>query len=141
MQPTTSTEIQQPSIQVRGGDGPLVYGALTGAIIVLASVIAILWRRGERRSDRQLKSSEEAREREVSREVTRTKELADAQAARAKEFSDILERQREEFAKIIHDTVTRQAEADRTRDAITSDLIQKLSSVLAALERRVVRRS
>ena len=50
------------SHEVMAADRPVVYYLLTGAILTLAGVIAVLWRRGERSRDRALKAAEEARE-------------------------------------------------------------------------------
>jgi hypothetical protein len=145
-------------ITIRGGDGPLVYGALTGAILVLAGVIALLWRRGERHRDRSLKAAEEARE----REVTRTNNLADRIATERVEFGKALEaarvlfaqtlesqresfiavidRERSEFTDTLRAVVERQAQADVTRDAKLTELVMQMGKVVEAAQHRIARR-
>jgi hypothetical protein len=149
MQPTAttaSTGQPVPSQHIVDNNSMAVTGMLIGAIIALAGAIAVLWRRSERRAERQLKVAEETRERDakaaaeaLAREVARTNELARELAATRREFTLVLEKQREDFGKMLHDTVTRQAEADRTRDATMADLVQRLSVVLDAAQRRMVR--
>lgn len=157
MQPTGAYEGQQP-IQIRGGDGPLVYGALTGAILVLAGVIVALWRRGEKRAEVELNEAKEARQ----REVTRTDLLADRLATERGKFAEALEAQREAFAQeleeqreafvalidrerhVFADTlrgvVERQAQADQTRDTKLTDLVAQMAKVIEAAQHRIARR-
>lgn len=132
---TTSYEGQPQTVRVVEHDSLTVYGALIGAIIALAGAIAVLWRRSERRAERQLKAAEDAREREVDR----AKEYAAAVADQIKACSTVLEKQREDFTKVLHDTIVRQAEADVTRDAALRELTARVVVVLDATQRRMIR--
>lgn len=141
-------------IQVSGGDRPLVYGALAGAIVALATVITILWRRGERRNDRQIKGAEEA----LAREVARTEALAARAATERGEFVKALESQREAFAQLLgtqreldrsqldrqrqefeatlRHMVERQAASDVARDGKIAELLTQLGRVVESVAPR-----
>lgn len=146
------------TIRVSDGDGPIVYGALTGAILVLATVIAVLWRRGEKHRDESIKSAEAAREREVQRTEQVLARLADERGkfaeaieSQRKSFAEAIESQREDFIAAldaqrlsfeatIKAVVERQAISDEKRDAKISSVLEKTASVVESAQNRISRR-
>ena len=158
MQPPTTGLGPPPSvIRVSDGDGPIVYGALTGAILVLTTVIAVLWRRGEKHRDRSLKAAEEAREREVKRtedlliriESDRVKfgQLIEAQRdafievaeSQRKDFLSAIETQRSSFEATLKTMAERQALSDEKRDTKVTDVVNQLMRVVESTQSRIAR--
>jgi hypothetical protein len=132
------------SHEVMAADRPIVYYLLTGAILTLAGVIAVLWRRGERSRDRALKAAEEAREREVQRTQDVLKGISDAQAKFAASletqrelYVGLLDRQRADFDAALRATVERQAQADMARDSKMAEVITALGRLIEAAQSRI----
>lgn len=166
MQPTTASTIQ-PSALEPGQS--VVYGALVSVILVLAGVIAVLWRRSERRYLRELATVKEDRDREVhaaaetlGRETKAAADALDREVKRTNDLASVLERQRAangetletivdkftiqadkaraDYTSAVQSLYERKAAEDKTREGKASEMIESLKSVVSAAERRIVRR-
>lgn len=153
VQPDTPTRVitrEQPDY---------VTGALVAVILSLASVIAILWKRSERRYREDLKlaterenvvrlDGEAAREREVARADAYAERIASEREAYRETLHTVLEAHKQEQAAartdqaaLIRELWDRKLVEDRTRDAKSEDLVKSTLAVIDTANRRIGRRT
>lgn len=151
--------VVQPPQVINREQADYITGALVAVILALASVIAVLWKRSERRYRDELKTAAEresiartegeaAREREVARAEHYAEQIAADRAASREAIDAVLEAHRQEMqavrtdhAALIRELWDRKLAEDKTRDAKSEELIKSTLTVIDSANRRIGRRT